>query len=199
VAVIVGALAGVTAGAVAQTEPERAIDPAAVSSINADKVDGKHAVKYTAKRTQRRNKLVATNWRGELPPNIVRPQWRLIKGVPAGFADGVDNAGVSGIKVTRVVSDGASIDPGTEGFADANCPIGSVIVGGGSVGSYWDVHLTTSFPVSPTTWRSHAHNTSGTVKFITAHAMCMSVEPSGAITTASKGKLSPAGAKGKGR
>jgi hypothetical protein len=36
---------------------------------------------------------VATNRYGQLPSNIIRPRWRELKGVPAGFKDGVDNVG----------------------------------------------------------------------------------------------------------
>ena len=109
VALIVGALAGVTASTFAQTPDEqtRTVTPAAVSNINAHRVDGKHAVGFTNKPLARRNKLVATNKQGLLPGNIVKPLWGAIKnkpaaladgqiswselqGIPAGFADGVD-------------------------------------------------------------------------------------------------------------
>ena len=86
VAVIVGALAGATMSAVAQAPAEQSITPAA--GINADKVDGKHAIGYTTRKLARRGKLVATNRRGELPSNIVSPLWRLMRGVPATLADG---------------------------------------------------------------------------------------------------------------
>jgi hypothetical protein len=89
VALIVGSLAGVTVSTLAQSEPskDRAVTPAA-KVANADKVDGKHAVNYTNLPGKRAKKLVATNWKGELPPNIVRPKWKSIQGKPASFADG---------------------------------------------------------------------------------------------------------------
>jgi hypothetical protein len=71
-------------------EDERTITPA---GLNADKVDGKHAVGYTNNRRLRRNKLVATNRRGFLPSNIVQPFWAYIQNMPPGFADGVDDVG----------------------------------------------------------------------------------------------------------
>ena len=42
--------------------------------LNADQVDGKHAVGAKAKVAKRKNKLVATNKQGYLPDNIVRGQ-----------------------------------------------------------------------------------------------------------------------------
>jgi len=108
-AMIVAALTAVSISALAQDAPttERTVAPAAVSNINAHRVDGKHAVGFTNKRLARRNKLVATNKQGFLPSNIVKPLWGTIKnkpapfadgqiswselqGIPAGFADGVD-------------------------------------------------------------------------------------------------------------
>ena len=86
VAVIVGALAGVTAGTLAQAEPGSAVEPTA-KVRNADRVDGKHAVAYTNKRGVRAGKLVATNARGLLPSNIVQPYWGYIKNKPGILAD----------------------------------------------------------------------------------------------------------------
>ncbi len=44
---------------------------AAFDAVNADKVDGKHAVAANAALTQRAGKLVATNTSGRLPNNII--------------------------------------------------------------------------------------------------------------------------------
>ncbi len=97
VAVIVGAVAGATMGAVAQSGPaattEQVISPATVSNINAHKVDGRHAVGSGASKAKRAGKLVATSSSGYLPSNIVKPYWGAIRNKPAGFADGVDNVG----------------------------------------------------------------------------------------------------------
>jgi len=95
VALIVGALAGATVSAVAQSPAEPVIVPAAVSNINAHKVDGRHAVGSGASKAKRARKLVATNKYGLLPSNIIKPTWGSIKNKPAGFADGVDNVGYS--------------------------------------------------------------------------------------------------------
>jgi microcystin-dependent protein len=85
VAVVVGAVAGATMGAVAQSpaqEPGQAIVPS-VTSLNAHRVDGRHAVSAKASRARRAGKLVATNKQGLLPANIIRPAWGLIQGKPA--------------------------------------------------------------------------------------------------------------------
>jgi hypothetical protein len=93
VALVVAALTAVTVSALAQSEPTATstYSPAAVSNINADKVDGRHAVGAKAKIPQRAGKLVATDKHGFLPRNIVKPLWGMIQNMPAGFADGVDD------------------------------------------------------------------------------------------------------------
>ena len=70
----------------AQEDESAAIEPAA--GINADTVDGRHAVGSGASKAWRARKLVATNKRGLLPSNIVKPYWGAIKNKPAAFADG---------------------------------------------------------------------------------------------------------------
>jgi hypothetical protein len=64
----------------------------AAASGNAHRVDGKHAVGFGASVASRSGKLVATsNDTGLLPSDIILPLWSLLQGVPAGFADGIDN------------------------------------------------------------------------------------------------------------
>src|SRR5688572_19739007 len=70
VAVVVSLATMTAVGALAQ-EPGSAV-PSAVSSINADRVDGKHAVGAGAGIRMRARKLVATNKNGYLPANIVK-------------------------------------------------------------------------------------------------------------------------------
>jgi hypothetical protein len=104
VAVVVSLVTVTAVGALAQDEPapaaQQAIVPA-VTSINAHKVDGRHALSASASRAKRRGKLVATNRQGYLPSNIIKPAWHLIEGTPAGFADGVDNVGVTAFTTSR--------------------------------------------------------------------------------------------------
>ena len=89
VALMIAALAGIPSGAVAQGDPaDDPISPArVVRGLNADKLDGRHASRYTLSRAPRANKLVATNRLGMLPPNIVEPLWNLVRGKPAWLAD----------------------------------------------------------------------------------------------------------------
>ena len=117
VALVVSTLTVTTMTVLAQ-EPQTVV-PAAVSNINAHRVDGKHAVGAGASPADRAGKLVATNADGRLPSNILKPVWNLLQGVPAdladgqvgwsevtnkpsGFADGSDNVGFfSNIQVTQ--------------------------------------------------------------------------------------------------
>lgn len=89
VALIIAALAGIPSGAIAQSDPaDDPISPSAVTrGLNADKIDGKHASRYTLRRAPRAKKVVATNRVGMLPPNIIEPLWPLIQGKPAFLAD----------------------------------------------------------------------------------------------------------------
>ena len=97
---------------------------------NADKVDGRHAVGSGASKAKRAGKLVATNSKGYLPSNIVKPYWGAIKNKPASFADGVDNVGVAKIKITTV-RNAVSAPAGQTRSALATCPPGSHVTGGG--------------------------------------------------------------------
>ena len=47
------------------------IDPSAVANVNADRVDGRHAIKYTSNKTARKGRLMAFGATGYLPDNIV--------------------------------------------------------------------------------------------------------------------------------
>jgi hypothetical protein len=193
VALIVGALAGVTASAIAQTPEEGAIGPSAVSNIDADRVDGKHAVGYTIKKGKRAGRLVATNAGGMLPPNIVNPFWAAIQNKPAGFADGVDD-GVTGLRVTRVIgATGSAFSSGFGSAPAATCPSGAVLVGGGATikGSVGDgTALIHSYPTSATSWNSLALRSAdvGGTSTLTNYALCLSVEAGGPIGTAGRGR-----------
>jgi hypothetical protein len=207
VAVVVGAVAGATMGAVAQSGPEattqQAIVPS-VTSINAHKVDGRHAVSASASRGKRRGKLVATNMRGYLPANIIKPAWRLIQdkpgafadgrigwgevaSKPGGFADGVDN-GITGITITEVVGPEQTVNAGLVGLATATCPPGSKVIGGGFAVSAVGVKTFGSGRHSATAWAIGVYNSTGVSQTCSARAMCMSTDPATTISTASKGK-----------
>ena len=92
------------------------ISPSAVANVNADRVDGRHAVKYTSNTTARKGKLMAFACHGYLPNNIVpwagSPRlprcralelgavneadnpvhWNQLHGVPPAIADGTTGA-----------------------------------------------------------------------------------------------------------
>jgi len=187
VAVMVGSLAGVTAGTLAQPEPdtERTVSPAATAA-NADKVDGRHAVKYTSKRGLRAGKLVATNYQGFLPSNIVKPFWGNIRNKPAGFADGVDNAGVTNVKLTYVEAK-TTLAAGEAKAITAWCPKGSWATGGGWYSSGWGFEMTRSQPYNDLSgWAAGGRNTAGSSIDIIAMAVCMSTTPSGALSIATR-------------
>jgi hypothetical protein len=93
---------------------------AAFDAVNADKVDGKHAVGAGASTQQRKGKLVATNSSGRLPNNIIA------KAPNADLLDGLDS---KALKVTG------------QGLGGATTNINSC--GSGPVMSY-AVHLTRS-------------------------------------------------------
>jgi len=102
---------------------EEAIEIAA--GLNADTVDGRHAVGSGASKAKRARKLVATNRKGYLPSNIVKPYWGAIKNKPAGFADGVDDIGptyTSKILYDSTVSDGPIAASDTRRVAVAGMP-----------------------------------------------------------------------------
>ena len=61
------------------------VTPAAVSNVNADRVDGVHANKYTTQLGKRAKKLVATNATGYLPNNIIQ------KALDSELLDGLDS------------------------------------------------------------------------------------------------------------
>jgi hypothetical protein len=159
-----------------------------VSPVNADRVDGKHAVGAGASRTTRAGKLVATNAAGLLPDNIVTPRWTCLQGVPAGFADGVDGEGISETTITRVESAQGVIPANGTGGAHADCPAGATLTGGGFFSQLDDAfQVIDSRPGTTTRWVVFARNTSDVNLSIRAYALCISVEPASALETAARG------------
>ncbi len=78
---------GLVAGLVVAAGPQLA--RAAQQVVNADKVDGKHAVSAGASAKKRANKLVATDKRGHLPDDII------VKAPDADLLDGKSSAAFS--------------------------------------------------------------------------------------------------------
>jgi hypothetical protein len=90
------------------------IDPSAVTTLNADRVDGRHAIKSTGNAALRKGRLMAFSAAGYLPSNIVQGgvatiaalrspvgavneadnpvHWNQLQGVPPTIADGTDES-----------------------------------------------------------------------------------------------------------
>jgi len=201
VAVVVGAVAGATMGAVAQTGPEattqQAIVPA-VTSINAHKVDGRHAVSASASRKRRAGKLVATNRQGYLPANIIKPAWKLMEGKPPVLADdqvGWDELVGTAPKITLTThtkSNAADVTVGIK-TVDVSCPTGK-LTGGGfhSVNGYNGSYLMSSYALNATTWRVTVDiNVAGDVFY--AYVTCMTAEPSTLVARLTPAARNPKG------
>ena len=173
VAVVVSLLTATAIGALAQERD--GVGPAAVSSINADKVDGKHAVGSGASKAKRAGKLVATNGKGYLPKNIV-------------------NGLVTKVRVTTV-TDPLGDAAGTSAFAfsSVQCPVGSVVVGGGYfINGTVGLQIYSSRATSERTWAVGGWNpaTGGNVT-LHATAQCLSTDPAGSVGSASTSRFGP--------
>jgi hypothetical protein len=85
-----------------------------VSPVNADRVDGTHAVRAGAGRAARARKLVATNAQGYLPNDILNPK------------------PLTGVAFDTIFEDGeATNDVDTTMHVEIDCPDGSKVTGGG--------------------------------------------------------------------
>jgi len=174
-AVMVMAIA--PAATLAQEDEPAAIEPAA---INADTVDGRHAVGAKAIKKQRANKLVATNKWGMLPGNIVKPRWSLIQGMPAGFKDGKDNRGVTQIEITQVFASVYVPGDATQGVT-ATCETGRVVGAGFELGSQ-DLRINGSHPSGDSAWTVRATNDHPTSSSqLTVYAICLTTSPASAL------------------
>jgi hypothetical protein len=148
---------------------------------------------------------VATNRYGQLPSNIIRPRWRDLKGVPtsfkdgvvgwyevmnkpAGFADNMDDAGVTGVRLTRVAINDVPVPAGTTKLVEVFCPGGSRVTGGG----FWTSSTNQFYPArnQPRSdllgWAVEGYNNGSTPVNMSAFAVCMTA-PGGTITVATKG------------
>jgi hypothetical protein len=181
VALVVAALTAVSVSAMAQSEPATNSTYSPAAGLNADTVDHRHAVGFTNNKGARRNKLVATNRYGLLPSNIVKPLWGLIKGMPAGFADGVDD-GIVHMTTTQVASDPQSIPALGDGSVSVTCPAGSHVISGGFAASSYLVFAVDSIQ-SGNGWLALAHNSSGAEQTMRATAVCLTTDPIGVLRT----------------
>ena len=182
----------VTAVAAAPTVAQKA-DPSAegvfeVAGLNADTVDGRHAIGATANKAARAYKLVATNRYGQLPSNIIRPRWRELKGVPAGFRDGIDDVGVWKVTISTFWNDSEWLAQDT-GDTWVGCPAGTKVVGGGFGQPEYDVVITDSLPYD-NGWQVYGENRGTLARDVDAYVLCLSTNPSSGL--ASKGNIRPA-------
>lgn len=93
------------------------------------------------------------------------------------------------MKLTQAVGFQMIIQPNTEAEGLAHCPAGSRVTGGGALTSNRSMNITTSYPQDVDTWRVYVTNTGTTASSAFPHALCMSIEPAGAFTTAKKGLI----------
>jgi len=122
--------------------------------------------------------------------------WGDINYKPAGFADGVDNEGITGITLTRKWGTGVVLDAGSWGYAQVGCPAGSKVTGGGAATTDRTMYITDSWPVDAITWGVKVNNASEYMASaeLIPFAICMSTNPPSTIATAKKG-LPPASVK----
>jgi hypothetical protein len=142
-------------------------------------------------------KLIKWNAKGPAGPQGAQgpagpADWNAIPNIPAVFADGVDNEGVTGVRLTRVTGVGQSLPTGESRSAIAECPAGAKVISGGYLTTApgdFSVLQSLAFP-DGTGWSIKAiYEGSDTGIIMAALAQCMSVEPTGAITVAKKGLL----------
>ena len=90
-ALVLSLVGGSSAAVMAQSGDE--VTPAA--GINADTVDGKHAVKATSNKTKRSGKLMAFSTQGYLPDNII------LKAMDSDELDGLDSTAFATLEALR--------------------------------------------------------------------------------------------------
>ena len=140
-------------------------------------------------------KLINWNAKGPAGPQGAQgpagpADWNAIPNKPAGFADGVDDAGVTGLAITRVNGSGVQVTPGTSGIATASCPAGTRILSGGFI-TETDVNVYRSYiQIDSDAWTVIAWlPATSPARPLYATAICMSIQPAGSLTVAKKGKL----------
>jgi hypothetical protein len=79
----------------------------------------------------------------------------------------------SGGRVTET-SAFAAVPPHQTQTAQATCPAGSWLAGGGFSAAGADVSMQRAYPLDPTTWAVTAHNATGTIQKFGAYAECLS-------------------------
>ena len=118
--------------------------------------------------------------------------WNAIPNIPAGFADGVDNEGVTAVKIKTVTS----TTPETISYQDSSldsvdCPAGFLAVGGGYVASSTTMNVYESKAFDANTWSVWAYNPGLFTATLTAQVTCMRAEPAGLVIAAKNSNYGP--------
>jgi hypothetical protein len=106
--------------------------------------------------------------------------------MPGGFADGVDHAGVTGIKLTFVEVK-RTLAPGAQFLDEAKCPSGAKATGGGFYsGGVFGYEPVRSHPEPDLSgWVGAGRNPTSSNMPVATFAICMQVT-GGTFTTATK-------------
>ena len=123
--------------------------------------------------------------------------WGDITNKPGGFADGVDNEGVTAVKIKTVTSTTpATVAAGNLGEDYVDCPTGFLAVGGGYYlsGTFVDLaNLVIGYAgaMDADTWQVSGYKPSGGSVTITAKVHCLRAEPAGLTVAAKNSNYGP--------
>jgi len=121
--------------------------------------------------------------------------WNAIPNKPAGFADGVDNEGVTAVKIRTVTSTTpVTIASNSTGSDTADCPAGFLAVGGGhGLSGQVDLIVYRSEALDADTWIVSGYKTTlgASSANLTAQVTCMRAEPAGLVIAAKNSQFGP--------
>jgi hypothetical protein len=169
------AVAMLAAVAAAPTVAQKT-DPSAegvfeAAGINADRVDGRHAVGPGAGRWQRAGKLVAADSKGFLPNNIIR------KARNADKLDGLDSSRfLQALYRYRQSGAETELAPGATQTMTLSCNAGDLAIAGGWQGSPGIVVMTSEPGEGPREWTLTFGNDWDTPQPVQPHAICLVAE-----------------------
>jgi hypothetical protein len=118
--------------------------------------------------------------------------WNAIPNKPASFADGVDNEGVTSVRLLTLTSPTPeTIVPTDHSLDSVDCPAGLLAVGGGYIASSATMNVYESKVFDANTWSVWAYNPGLSNATLTAQVTCMRAEPAGLVTAAKNSKFGP--------